>query len=506
MFSFLSLLWLIRQSKSTLFWLYLWQLKEYHTGRFLDHFRTEKGRGLLLNALFLSKIALIGLFFTLPVLVFFAVVFIYLVEAPKTLIDVLRRRIKYPSLTKKTIPLVLIGLLTEALFIFFLFILKEDIVETVFLLLVFDVLTPLIISLIVLTLQPCTVLLRNRIVKNAKQKRAKFPDLLVIGITGSYGKTSTKEFLAAILSQKYRVLATKEHQNSEVGISQCLINELKSEQEMFIVEMGAYNKGGIKLLCDIVKPRIGIVTGVNEQHLATFGSMEKLLSAEGGGELIDSLPADGMAFFNAKNEHCRNLYQKTTIKKFLYGETAAFLGGENILGAMAVAKELGMTEEEISRACEKIENKFPGIKIKKGIKGLNIIDATYSANPDGVLAHLEYLTLRYPQGKKIIVMPCLIELGSASSGIHQRIGKKIGEVCDLAIITTKDRFNEIRTSALRLENLDSSLRSKLKEENILFIDDPKEILEKIKSFCGEGDTVLLESRVPKDLINLLVIC
>ena len=165
-----------------------------------------------------------------------------------------------------------------------------------------------------------------------------------------------------------------------------------------------------------------------------------------------------------------------------------------------------MTEEEISRACEKIENKFPGIKIKKGIKGLNIIDATYSANPDGVLAHLEYLTLRYPQGKKIIVMPCLIELGSASSGIHQRIGKKIGEVCDLAIITTKDRFNEIRTSALRLENLDSSLRSKLKEENILFIDDPKEILEKIKSFCGEGDTVLLESRVPKDLINLLVIC
>ena len=489
MFSFLSLLWLIRQSKSTLFWLYLWQLKEYHTGRFLDHFRTEKGRGLLLNALFLSKIALIGLFFTLPVLVFFAVVFIYLVEAPKTLIDVLRRRIKYPSLTKKTIPLVLIGLLTEALFIFFLFILKEDIVETVFLLLVFDVLTPLIISLIVLTLQPCTVLLRNRIVKNAKQKRAKFPDLLVIGITGSYGKTSIKEFLAAILSQKYRVLATKEHQNSEVGISQCLINELKSEHEMFIVEMGAYNKGGIKLLCDIVKPRIGIVTGVNEQHLATFGSMEKLLSAEGGGELIDSLPADGMAFFNAKNEHCRNLYQKTTIKKFLYGETAAFLGGENILGAMAVAKELGMTEEEISRACEKIENKFPGIKIKKGIKGLNIIDATYSANPDGVLAHLEYL--KTLPGKKVIVMPCLIELGKATIEVHRRIGKKIAEVCDLAIIITKDRFKEIKEGA---------------GGKAIFIESPKEIFEKIRTFCKEGDIVLLESRVPKDLINLLVIC
>ena len=112
-----------------------------------------------------------------------------------------------------------------------------------------------------------------------------------------------------------------------------------------------------------------------------------------------------------------------------------------------MARELGMTEEEISKGVNKIENKFGGIKIKKGINGINIIDATYSANPDGVIAHLEYL--KNFSGKKIIVMPCLIELGKASKEVHRRIGKKIAEVCDLAIITTKDRFKEIKEGSRR---------------------------------------------------------
>jgi UDP-N-acetylmuramoyl-tripeptide--D-alanyl-D-alanine ligase len=130
------------------------------------------------------------------------------------------------------------------------------------------------------------------------------------------------------------------------------------------------------------------------------------------------------------------------------------------------------------------------MKLRKGIGGLNIIDATYSANPDGVISHLEYLkTLRQTQGKLVIIMPCLIELGKASKEVHKRIGQKIGEVCDLAIITTKDRFKEIRESA---------------GEKAIFLDNPKEIFEKIKNFCQRGDVILLESRVPNQLISLLV--
>jgi len=151
-----------------------------------------------------------------------------------------------------------------------------------------------------------------------------------------------------------------------------------------------------------------------------------------------------------------------------------------------------MTLEEISKACRKIKPRQGGMQLKKGIDGLNVIDATYSANPNGVISHLEYLKI-WP-GKKIIVMPCLIELGPASIGIHQRIGDKIGQVCDLAIITTKERFKEIKEGAVAKE---------MKTENILFVENPKEILEKIRGFAQPGDVVLLESRVSKELIKLL---
>ena len=156
---------------------------------------------------------------------------------------------------------------------------------------------------------------------------------------------------------------------------------------------------------------------------------------------------------------------------------------------MAVAKELGMTDEEISSAVAKIDNKLPGIVKRRGINGLTIFDATYSANPDGVIANLEYLKNNFT-GKKVIVMPCLIELGKASKEVHQRIGAKIAEVCDLAIITTKDRFKEIKETA---------------GEKAVFLENSREIFEKVKEFCQPGDVVLLESRVPKQLIGLLQI-
>jgi UDP-N-acetylmuramoyl-tripeptide--D-alanyl-D-alanine ligase len=250
--------------------------------------------------------------------------------------------------------------------------------------------------------------------------------------------------------------------------------------------MGAYNLRGIKLLCDIAKPKIGILTGINEQHMATFGSQENII--KGKFELIESLPEDGIAFFNAKNKYCLELYQKAKIKKILYGQDVQLAGLENIEGAKVVARELGMSSEEITRASQKIENKIPGLQFKKGINGLNIIDSTYSANPDGVISHLEYLKT-FP-GKKVIIMPCLIELGKASREVHKRIGQKIAEVCDLAIITTKDRFREIKEEA---------------GEKAVFMENPKNVFEKVKEFCQEKDTVLLESRLPGQLIKQLVI-
>ncbi|MGB9762828.1 MAG: aminotransferase class I/II-fold pyridoxal phosphate-dependent enzyme [Minisyncoccia bacterium] len=329
------------------------------------------------------------------------------------------------------------------------------------------------------------IFFKKRIIKKAQIKRQQFKNLLVIGITGSYGKTSTKEFLAEILSTKFQVLKTKEHVNAEIGIAQTILNDLKKEHQIFIAEIATYYKGGVKEICQFLKPQIGIITGVNEQHLALFGSMENLLAGEGGWELIESLPEDGKVFLNGKNEICRQIYEKIKIKKYLYGQDAPLLK-ENIEGAKMVAKELGMSEEEIERAAEKIKNKIPGIEFKQGINKIKIIDATYSANPDGVMAHLEYLK-SFP-GKKVIIMPCLIELGKAAKEVHRRIGKKIAEVCDLAIITTKDRFKEIKEEA---------------KEKAIFLKNPKKIFNKIESFCQENDMVFLEGRLSPEIIKLL---
>jgi UDP-N-acetylmuramoyl-tripeptide--D-alanyl-D-alanine ligase len=502
LFEFLGFIWFFRTSKTILFYLYLWQLKEYHTGRFLAHFSTKKGKELIFNPVNYFKIFLLAVFPFLPLGTFFGTIATYLLEFPKVFIDLVAGKIKRPVLTKKALFLIFITIISEIAFSFFVFdnmgfwqtlrIFQKPspVVIFFFLLLLFDVLTPIIASALVLIFQPFTVLMRNRIIKKAKAKRQKFSNLLTIGITGSYGKTSTKEFLYTILAEKFgqdKVLKTQAHQNSEVGISQCVLNNLNENHRIFIVEMGAYNVGGIKLLCDIVLPKIGILTGINEQHMATFGSQENIIKAKY--ELIESLPKNGLAFFNARNKYCSQLYEKTAgVKKFLYGQEAKFFGQENILGAIAVAKELEMTTEEIQRGLDKIENKMPGIQIKEGIGGLKIIDATYSANPDGVIANLEYLKNNF-SGRKIIIMPCLIELGKASKEVHQRIGQKIAKVCDLAIITTLDRFKEIKEFA---------------SEKVIFIDNPKKIFEKVKEFTKEGDVILLESRVPKKLTSLLL--
>jgi len=540
-FNILATVWWIRTTKVVLFYLYLWQLKEYHIGRFLDHFQTAKGKKLIFNRLTFLKIIIFIVYFYLiyffpsfiylPSFLIFFLFTIYLAESLKALSDLLKRKLKLPVPTAKALILVLVVFSFETLFIFLTLNFAKDTISFILFLLSFDILAPAIISAIVLILQPLTVVLRSGIILRAKMKRKSLKDLFVIGITGSYGKTSTKEFLYTILSQKFSTVRTKEHQNSEVGISRCIINELRPDHEIFIVEMGAYGRGGIKLLADITKPKIGVLMGANEQHLSLFHSIENIISAEGGKELIDSLPEDSLGIFNGDNKYSLELYEMSgkpkrifsawpknlkfqpdiwaegTIvdKKSLFFKTCSkegctnfkvYLSGAhfvpNLLAAITTAKELGMSSEEINDACLKIRPQENTMNIIEGIGNLLIVDDSYSANPEGVMAALEYLKI-YPQ-KKVIIMPSLIELGSASKEVHKRIGEKIGQVCNLAIITTEDRFKEIE---------EGTIEAGLYRENILFIENPEEIFNKIIDFCNGEGIILLEGRTPERLINLL---
>lgn len=528
--------WFTKTLKNVLFWIYLWQLKEYHVGRFLDHFRTHKGKKIFINFFYISKftsLILVLLNSYLFYIVFVFLFFVYLTEFLIFIKNVVLKSLKMPKFTAKAIILTSISFALVVLYVFIAAeYLKIAYWQTFFVwVLLFDILTPLFVSLVVLVLQPFFVVARNNILKKAKRKMENFDNLTVIGITGSYGKTSTKEFLTTILSKKFNVLSTKEHQNSEIGIAKCILDNLTDKHEIFVVEMGAYKKGGISLLCDIVKPKIGVVTGVNEQHLATFGSMDNLISAEGGKELAESLPRNGLIVLNGDNKYCLNLYKRVRDRKRIYTlkkgkidsdiwtedivlrkNSVSFIAMsrgkemvhfnvnvsgkqniQNILGAVLVAKELGMSLEEISKACENIKPEQAGIALKEGIHGINIIDSSYSSNPDGVMADLDYLGIF--GGRKVIVMPCLIELGKKSAEVHGQIGKKIAEVCDMAIITTKDKFEDIKSGAI----MGGMLPDKIK-----LSDNPKEIFHIITTFCKEGDAILLEGRAPSELIKSLI--
>ena len=552
--------WFVRQEKIAFFYVYLWQLKEYHWGRFIDHFRTEKGRRLIFHPIKIIKFAIFLSYWLVAIsnsiaLIWLSLVsIIYGLEFLKTLKDFNKRTLKKPVFTPKALFLLIAISLIFSMILIYTF-LNEIIltnfinglsINPIFILLLVDIISPIIISGFILALQPLSVIYRLIVIAKAKKKRLEFKNLIVIGITGSYGKTSTKEFLKTILEQNFRILATKEHQNSEIAIARCILNDLKSEHQIFICEMGAYNKGKIKEVCNIIKPNIGIITGVNEQHLALFGSKENLISAEGGIELAESLPKNGTLIINWNNETIRNTKYKTPSfakdsagrqnirycstnekidiwtenikieKNWLYfkvcdkaGDNADFkinfIGGqniENILLASACAKELKMTLIEIAKACEKIQTKQSTMKLIQSptlngfqSRTFDIIDSTYSINPNGIMAALEHLKLW--SGKKVIIMPCLIELGPTAKEIHQKVGKKIGETCDLAIIITKDWFEEIKKTAI-ITGID-----RIDPENIVFLENSKEILEKIKPYCQPESVILLEGRLPQKLIETL---
>jgi len=444
----ISIFWFLIFTKLFVFWLWLWQLKEYHWGRFKAHFETQKIRKFLFS--------------------FYG--------------------IRSPRLTKKVIVILIFGIIFEFLILFYLY--------SPLLLLILIILAPLISSLLILFFQIPVNILIKRILRRARKKRENFKNLIVIGITGSYGKSSTKEFLATILSQKYNVLKTKKNINAEIGIARTILKELNSKHQVFIAEIGAYNRGKIKEVCKMLQPSIGILTGINEQHLATFGSKENIIKAKY--ELIESLPKDGIAIIKDKldlrAEDIEVEKEYVSFKVNSVGFKINLLGKhnvDNILLAASCAKKLGMDLIEIAKACQRIKPEQGGMKFleksacRQGEKNPIIIDSSYSANPAGVMADLEYLKI-YP-GKKVIIMPCLIELGKASKEIHQKIGRKISEICDLAIITTKDYFKEIKKEA----------------PNALLVEKPEKILDKLKGFSGKGDVILLEGRVPKKLCQLL---
>ena len=365
--------------------------------------------------------------------------------------------------------------------------------------------------------EPLEALLKSHHTKLAVDKLA-VTDTIKIGITGSFGKTSVKEILKTILSQKYRVLATPASYNTPIGIA-ITTKKLDSTHDIFIAEMGARSKGDIDELARMVKPKYAILTGINNQHLETFGSIEDIKDTKY--ELFANLKEDGVGFFASDNALSLELMQRyggekysagiedkdclvyatdisTTVKGMSF--TLNFRGDKsvkcstvllgrhsvkNICLAAAVAYKIGLKPKEIADGVNRIQSIGHRLELKPNNKNIVIIDDSYNSNEDGVKSAMEVLDTF--SGRKIVLTPGLVELGKMENVANLEFGKILAKHADMVIVIGTHNAEMI---------INGLIDGGMDRENIKFVKSLNKGNELLNSIMKEGDVILFENDLP----------
>ena len=299
----------------------------------------------------------------------------------------------------------------------------------------------------------------------------------VIAITGSYGKTSVKNFLSTILSEKFRVCASPQNYNTPMGLCLTVNNCLKNDDEILIVEMGARYKGDITELCDIVQPDLAIISGIGNQHLSTFGSKLALMDTKY--ELVQALPHGAPAFF-AEDEGSFSLYKRGYAPSycarvcgskysvsitdicmnasgshfFIRSNDVVARGYTKLIGAHNIANTklcamvslyMGLTLNEIVRGIAKIEAIPHRLQLLPARGNMQIIDDSYNASKEGICAAMH--TLELFSGVRIVITPGVIEGGKDSYVTNYACGMSIGKVADY-LYAYGENFEPLRDGAI----------------------------------------------------------
>lgn len=381
-------------------------------------------------------------------------------------------------------------------------------------------LSPLVMMVAYYWLIPKERRINRQFRDDAVSRLEAMPDLKIIGVTGSYGKTSTKHYLHRILSEQFDTLMTPGSFNTPMGVIRTIREHLKPYNEVFIVEMGAKNIGDIKEICDLVHPTMGIVTAVGEQHLESFKTIENVQRTKF--ELVDALPADGLAVVNndfpyganrkVDNVKCLRYGVSTpagadyTVKDLEYssrGTSFTIIGpdgwslrlrtklvGEcnvsNLIGAVIIAKALGVADNKIQYAVERIEQVEHRLNMKSIPGGLTIIDDAYNSNPSGSRMALEVLGAM-KGGQRIVITPGMIELGDKQAEYNRTLGEHIAANADLAIIVGHYNRDAILAG---LEN------AGMPSDKVYAVDTFNQAQELLAKEAKGGDTVLYENDLP----------
>lgn len=355
-----------------------------------------------------------------------------------------------------------------------------------------------------------------------KIKRYKIENnLKVLGITGSFGKTSVKFISNTILSESLRVKNTPSSFNTPMGLSKIINNELESDREVFIAELGAKIPGEIREVSELVMPDIGIITAIGPTHMHLFKTIENIQNTKY--ELIEALPKDGVAIFNYDNEYVKPLADKTEIKTIRYGIKDIDLldiyakdisvsekGSEftlvvrdigevrcvtkllgihnisNLLASVSAAIVLGMDLESISKGISKVEPVEHRLNIVDSNSGVIVIDDAFNSNPVGFRAALDVLK-EFKEKRKIIVTPGMIELGDMEVEENYKIASEIAKVCNFVILVGIKRTEPIYKGLIECY---------FKEENIFRVSSLDEATKILGQISKIGDVVLFENDLP----------
>ena len=343
--------------------------------------------------------------------------------------------------------------------------------------------------------------------------RSQFP-VQVVGITGSVGKTTTKEITAAVLRQRFVTLKSAGNLNNEIGLPLTLL-QLDDSHQRAVLEMGMYALGEIAQLCRIAQPRIGVITNVGPVHLERVGTIERVAQAKA--ELVEALPADGVALLNADEPLVAAMRGLTKARVFLYGLTrdcdlwADQIVGEGLDGirfrfhyqgetvhvkvpllgrhsvhtalrAAAVGLVEGLNWEEIVTGLQDVGAQLR-LVVVRGINGATLLDDTYNASPASMLAALNLLEdMAVGDGRRIAVLGDMMELGSQEEEGHRLVGARAADVADfLLTVGPKARWTAHEAKAAGQPS--GSVRA---------VENAAEAIALLRTVIGPGDVVLVK--------------
>ncbi len=383
----------------------------------------------------------------------------------------------------------------------------------------FPLLLPVWIALGGLCAWPIEKLVSEMYFRDAQRKLASRPDLIKIGITGSYGKTSVKFILGTILQEKFQVLVTPSSFNTPMGVTRIIREKLMPAHQIFVAEMGARHVGDIKELCRLVHPHHGVLTSVGPQHLDTFHSIERIKSTKY--ELMDAIPDGGCCFFPDDKAICRELFDKTRKEKRLCSihpgaddadvwatdihvspagssfilhtmndeiRCETKLLGEhniqNIILAATVGLHLGMTPRQVARGISKITPVEHRLQLIPST-GVTIIDDAFNSNPKGAQAALR--VLKEFDGRRIIITPGMVELGDGEDEFNHEFGLMMAECVDVAILVGKKHTSPIAKGLKEAGFL---------QENVHVVSTLDEAAAILRKIGHPGDVALFENDLP----------